>query len=395
MADPSATIPGMPWMRTRGSIKDFVYQRDHPSVRDGEGWQWMEGEEAKRSGARSVSTDFIRAIALRDDGSQVSAAVPTFQGLADRDPVLFDRLRARVLEAIRLQPHDNPPTPQDSEHSGPHLASGVVFDLTHAHRHIKSIMNQPDNVASVKFNAEHAEHHAEGALDHINRLVDWCRLNVTGFDAEYAKLQAHLAGEKPKPEESKSDSLDSDGRRRRLRQIRTGPPTRDVKLLPGLSHVGVRFDLGVIDGMIATARANRQVEVGGLLFAKRTSTNPLMILAASEPGPGARCSPESFASDVDHDLSVIEDQADRGRVECGRWHAHWASFGDRDRLRDPSPGDLRCWSEARQLAGAQRFCGLLLVMFERSTGQGAELFPYLVDDSISGYADLVHRAAVV
>jgi len=72
----------------------------------------------------------------------------------------------------------------------------------------------------------------------------------------------------------------------------------------------------------------------------------------------------------------------------------WQGATDANLLRQPSPKDLACWSDARQFAQAQRYVGLLLIMRERGAGP-PELIPFLVEDSHSGYSDVCHRASVV
>ena len=384
-------VPG--WDGTPSKPRTIVYGEFHELVQRNPGC--FVRATGKGSGARMRGLDCIRARRRTADGVEFASGSALNLEAIYEDRELFDRLRLRVLEAIRLQPHDNPPTPQDSQHSGPHLAQGALFDATHTSRHIEAIADRPDNAESVKFNVAHAQHHADGTVDHISRLIDWCKTNVKGFDKEWSKLQSGMAGTKPKGDQSKAEDLnDTAARRRRLRMIRAVPAARDIQLLPGTVRIGVSLDRNVVDQILHQGKLNAGRECGGLLFSKQTTTSPIVISSASEPGPGAILTPTSFRTDPAFDLDAIEDQAQRGRVEAGSWHTHVAGSTDPHLLRRPSPKDMTAWSGARSFSGARYYVGLIVVTFERDAGQ-PELIPFLVSDSVSGYADVCHRATLI
>jgi len=272
--------------------------------------------------------------------------------LRDVDPALYEELRQAVL---RLK-EENPPTAEDKTNTGPHLVDGALHNLVHAHRHgerLEAVKNDP---AAVSFNAEHCTHHIDGALDHLQRFIAWRRENVDGFEAEYAKIEKHLAGngngtKPPKPDQSKSAAQVAIARRekrepglrhrRRSRSdMRRHLPLCEVSRT--LGQLRVRITAQARDQLLSHVRSDPGLETGGLLFTRSTVFGPLVIDAVSGPGASARLSSTSMIVDEQHDRAICDRMAAQNLTCTGHWHSHPMIGGASLRqLAEPSETDRR------------------------------------------------------
>jgi hypothetical protein len=219
------------------------------------------------------------------------AFLPSAEQLTDDE---FAAVREFILaELERTQPHDTAPSKADNEASGPHLTQPTVFNLTHSHRHLRRLADpavQGDK-ASVAFNADHANHHADEAMSDLDRLIAWCRANVSGFDAEWQKLSSHLGAAPPaKPAEqsmsARSANREMAERNRRWRQRLARQP-RPCRMWTPRSPLRVRVAPAVRDVITDQVGRNRGLETGGLLFAPAADGGFLSFrpMAVTPPSP--------------------------------------------------------------------------------------------------------------
>jgi hypothetical protein len=322
----------------------------------------------------------------------------------DLDPEIFEQLREAVLERAHLHPED-PPTPEDAQHSAAHLCSGTLFDLTHACRHGRRIAEVAGDKQAVLFNAEHLNRHIDGAVDHLNRLVQHLSTHdstSSDFAAEWQTLtkllnaptsgdapaSANGNGNKPKAYGEKSAGLDADFRRRHLermrnRKMRQRPPyVKDVEMVPhrgGTATISQRAH----DLILQSARANRGLETGGILFAASTASSRPHIHEATSAGPDAVSTPTSHQIDLDHDLAMIEDREARSLVEAGSWHTHRGGAAPSKQLNQPSDADLARWAMLRQ-AGRTYLGVILRTPIDVWDNSGPRIFAWRLHDSATG-----------
>jgi integrative and conjugative element protein (TIGR02256 family) len=64
------------------------------------------------------------------------------------------------------------------------------------------------------------------------------------------------------------------------------------------------------------------IETGGILVGRLREGRKVVIEAASEPGPQARCSATGFDRDVAYCQRFVDEQAASGRLYLGEWHSH-------------------------------------------------------------------------
>ena len=101
--------------------------------------------------------------------------------------------REEQLRQLRsVKPHVDAPNPEDAQKSGPHILSSAAFNCIHAARHSQRLDDVADDEDSVRFAAEHINHHIEMLASDLLKLREWLRSTdstAQGFSDEDDQLQ--------------------------------------------------------------------------------------------------------------------------------------------------------------------------------------------------------------
>ena len=109
-------------------------------------------------------------------------------------PVKFTPLPSADDQLAQLRGvhhHDDANLPVDKQASGPHLASGVAYDLIHGGRHAERLTDEDvvGDPQSVQFHASHVQHHLREAAGGMVRLTDWLKSNDSNAKAFAEELE--------------------------------------------------------------------------------------------------------------------------------------------------------------------------------------------------------------
>lgn len=104
---------------------------------------------------------------------------------------------SRLAGLRSVKPHQAP-NDDDAQRSGPHLLSSVAFNAVHAGRHAARLDDVAGDEASVRFAAEHINHHIDLLAGDLLKLRQWLR-STDSSAAEFAAEDDELNLEQDEP----------------------------------------------------------------------------------------------------------------------------------------------------------------------------------------------------